>query len=501
MARTQLSMWKTLFTQHPSHEPTLQGRLRTMIVKAILDGVITPGTILPSSRELSNLLQVSRNTVSLVYQQLSDQQYLEAKPRSGYVVQAMATLLPSSHQDGLRNSQAVAWNARFHKRISELPNISKPANWQDYPFPFIYGQFDVSMFPAREWRECAIQALRASAVRDWASDRIDQDDTQLIAQIQQRVLPTRGIWVSKDEILVTAGAQQANYILSEILFDSHTVLGLEEPGYPDVRNIYSSHGAVIQPIKVDANGLRLSAQLALCDYVYVTPSHQCPTAVTLPEDQRLRLIEAAKEQDFIIIEDDYDSDLNFDSQPARALKSLDEHGRVIYVGSLSKTIAPGLRAGYMVADPALIREARAVRRLMMRHPPMNNERTLALFLSLGHYDMLLRRLTKAYNQRIQKLSAAIRRELPQWTFSEPKGGAALWVQGPVNCSMTYLAKKALDSGVIIEPGNIFFDKPNGKFAARHARLGVASIHESRIDEGIRVLAQVVRQASRDGETA
>ena len=494
-------MWKALFSQIPIHEPTLQARLRTMIVKAILDGVITPGTVLPSSRALSDLLQVSRNTVSLVYQHLADQQYLQARARSGYVVQASAALhalQPSPAQASNPPASTVAWQSRFRKLLSELSNISKPANWQDYPFPFIYGQFDSSLFPAREWRECATQALRATAVRDWASDRIDQDDEQLIQQIQQRVLPTRGIWVSKEEILVTAGAQQANYILAEILFDAQTVLGLEEPGYPDVRNIYSSHGAVIHPIQVHEQGLDISSDLSHCDYVYVTPSHQCPTAVTMPEEQRLKLVEAAASKDFVIIEDDYDSDLNFDSRPSRALKSLDTRGRVIYVGSLSKTIAPGLRAGYMVADPALIREARSARRLMMRHPPMNNERTLALFLSLGHYDMLLRRLTKTYNHRLHCLAESLQRVLPQWRFAKPLGGSSLWVQGPEHCSMTVLAKNALAQGVIIEPGNIFFNNPHSPFAARHARLGVASIHESKIDAGIRQLAQVIQQVNQSG---
>ncbi|MCX8522278.1 MAG: PLP-dependent aminotransferase family protein [Rhodoferax sp.] len=492
-------MWKELFSQHPIHEPTLQGRLRSMIVKAILDGVISPGTVLPGSREMSHLLQVSRNTVSLAYQHLADQQYLQARARSGYVVQASAALQPSPAQASKPTASTVEWQSRFRKLLSELSNISKPANWQDYPFPFIHGQFDSSLFPAREWRECAMQALRASAVRDWASDRIDQDDEQLIEQIQQRVLPSRGIWVSKEEILVTAGAQQANYILADILFDAHTVLGLEEPGYPDVRNIYSSHGAVIHPIQVNGQGLDIDSDLSHCDYVYVTPSHQCPTAVTMPEARRLKLVEAAASNDFVIIEDDYDSDLNFDSRPAPALKSLDNSGRVIYVGSLSKTIAPGLRAGYMVADPVLIREARSARRLMMRHPPMNNERTLALFLSLGHYDMLLRRLTKTYSHRIHCLAEALQRVLPEWRFTRPQGGASLWVQGPEHFSMTDLAKTALQQGVIIEPGHIFFNHPQSSFAARHARLGVASIHESKIDAGIRQLAQVIQHCKQSGQ--
>lgn len=493
MPRTQLFMWKTLFQQHASDELTLQVRLRTMIVRAILDGILTPGAVLPSSRELATLLKVSRNTVTLAYQHLADQAYIEAKPRSGYQVTVKAAPKIDAERSALAQLHAPDWQQRLPRQLWTLPNIRKPRNWQDYPYPFIYGQFDASLFPAREWRECAIQALRATAVRDWACDRIDQDDAQLVAQIQQRILPARGIWVSKEEILVTAGAQQANYILADVLFGHNTVLGLEEPGYPDVRNIYSSHGAVIKPLKLDGSGLDLRSDFSACDYLYVTPSHQCPTTMAMPENKREFLLQSAIRNDFVIIEDDYDSELNFDSQPLRALKSMDKDGRVIYVGSLSKTIAPGLRVGFMVADPELIREARAARRLMMRHLPTNNERALALFLSLGHHDMLIRRLTTAYDRRLGVLAKALSRDLPQWKFKAPQGGSALWIEGPAGLSMNALAERALDLGVVVEPGNIFFDRPQSKNALRHLRMGVASINESVIEAGVSLLARVARQ--------
>lgn len=484
-------MWTTLFSHQTTHEPTLQGRLRTLIVRSILDGILTPGAVLPSSRELSKLLGISRNTVTLAYQHLADQAYLEVRPRSGWRVSHKAAIQPKQDIEQQTIATPPDWSKRLPRKLWTLPNIRKPANWQDYPYPFIYGQFDASLFPAREWRECVIGALRATAVHDWAIDRIDQDDSRLVEQIQQRTLPARGIWVSKEEILVTAGAQQANYILAEILFSPGIGLGLEEPGYPDVRNIYSSRGATVYPLKVGPEGVDLHGPFK--DYVYVTPSHQCPTTVTMPEENRRRLLEMAIREDFVIIEDDYDSELNFDRLPVRALKSMDQSGRVIYVGSLSKTIAPGLRVGFMVAAPALIREARAARRLMNRHPPTNNERALALFLSLGHHDMLIRRLTKAYERRLAALSEAMRYHLKDWRFSSPTGGSALWVQAPPGVSMNQVAREALTLGVVIEPGGIFFSRPHSHLAQRHARLGVASIQESLIPSGIQRLAEAARR--------
>jgi GntR family transcriptional regulator / MocR family aminotransferase len=489
--RIQIEMWQRLFAKQTQTGPTLQERLRAMVVQAILDGLLAAGSALPSSREMAQTLKVSRNTVTLAYSHLVDHGYLLALPRSGFsVLERGPTQIPLD--DKRRSAQTPPlWEQRIKHSLSELRNIHKPADWQNYPYPFIYGQFDSSLFPTRAWRECCINALRATAVRDWASDRIDQDDTVLIEQLQQRVLPMRGIWASRDEILVTMGAQHANYILAEILVGQNTVLGLEDPGYPDVRNIFSSRGARIQPLHVSPKGISAQTPFEECDYVYVTPSHQCPATVTMPPERRLALLEQAIAKDVVIIEDDYDSELNFVGKPSAAIKSLDQSGRVIYVGSLSKTIAPGLRAGFLVADRDLVREARAVRRLMMRHPPTNNERALALFLGLGHHDTLVRKLTRVYQERIEILGAALRHYLPDWTFELPPGGSAIWVRGPKGLNMDALLERAKHVGVLLEPGSIFFADPRHRNAARYARMGIASIATDKIRQGVAALARVI----------
>jgi GntR family transcriptional regulator/MocR family aminotransferase len=219
-------------------------------------------------------------------------------------------------------------------------------------------------------------------IRNWAADMVDRDDPLLIEQIQARLLPRRGIFANPDEIIVTLGAQNALYMLATLLMAKGMKVAMEDPGYPDARSIFRLAGAEVHGVPVDNDGIVTSSIPDDARFVFVTPSHHCPTMVPLSTERRQDLLSRAARNSQIIIEDGYDSQL-IDEAPQQALKSLDRSGRVIYVGSMSKTLAPGLRMGYIVAPAELVAELRALRRFMLRHPPANNQRAVALFLSLG----------------------------------------------------------------------------------------------------------------------
>src|SRR5262249_32746782 len=153
----------------------------------------------------------------------------------------------------------------------------------------------------------------------------------------------------------------------DLLVSEQLIVGIENPGYPDARNIFSCRTRQLRPLPIDENGLLIRPELRGCNYIYATPSYQSPTTATMPMDRRLEFLQLADSEDFVIIEDDYESEMRFSSTPSPALKSLDQNARVIYVGSLSKTLAPGLRLGFIVASSQLIDELRALRRLMIRH--------------------------------------------------------------------------------------------------------------------------------------
>lgn len=449
----------------PTSTASLQAQIREMLVSAILDGHIPGGDALPSCRRLATQLGVARNTVVIAYQQLVDQGYLIAHERSGYYVNQDILVGRVTESRPIKDIATAApdWVRRLKLRPSLQRNIVKPRDWQKYPYPFIYGQFDAALFPIADWRECAREALSVTAIRDWARDRVDSDDPLLIEQLHTRVLPRRGVWATPEEILVTVGAQHALYLLANLLIDDDSTVGIEDPGYPDARNIFDIRTSRVVGLPVDELGLMIDPRLDGCDCIYVTPSHQFPTTVTMPLARRHELLRHAADCDFVIIEDDYENETNFVGDPTPALKSLNENDRVIYVGSLSKTLAPGLRLGYMVGPVPLIREARA-----------------------------LRRLSHAFRDRWQAMGDALTRYLPDSARVPSFGGTSYWVKGPAGLDAKLLERKAREQGILIEAGDVHFlsDQP----PLNYFRLGFSSIQVDRIEPGIRKLADLIHES-------
>lgn len=477
---------------------SLQTQLRRHLMDAILDGRLPPDSPLPSSRGLAQALGVSRNTVVLAYQALADEGFLVSRERVGYFVNPEVTeertaADPAASQaapPAAANWNAVDWQRRLKVRPSEFDHIRKPKNWRRVPYPFIYGQVDPKLFPVAAWRMCSRQALSLLAIESWTEDSFVEDDPLLVEEIRTRVLPRRGVRAAPDEILITLGAQNALFLIAQLLAGRQTRLGFEDPGYVDARNIFAMTGAEIIPLPVDENGMQVDERLTACDCVYVTPSHQAPTTVTMPLERRVKLLELANRHDVSLIEDDYEPEANFISAPTPALKSMDKEHAVVYVGSFSKSLAPGLRIGFLVAPADLIREARLLRRLALRHPPTNNQRTLALFISGGYYEALIHRLQRAYRERWQAMGEALARHLPECVATPSFGGTSYWIRGPEALDADRLALEALRAGIIVETGSMHFcsDPP----PRNYFRLGFSSIEAARIEPGIAKLAGVVR---------
>jgi GntR family transcriptional regulator/MocR family aminotransferase len=497
---TRTPQWEQLF-QMPAKAAgmSLQASLRACIVQAILKGQLTAATVLPSSRELSHLLRLSRNTVTAAYQQLMDDGYLESRLRSGVRVahnaRPQAVDLALASVDPFRGPQGSAaaapdWRARVLRSRSADRSLAKPERWQNYPYPFVYGASDAKSFPIEGFRECCALTISRAQLPVWTHDLESADVPQLVEQIRQRVLPARGVFALPEEILITCGSQHAYSLLSEALFDTATRVGLEEPGHPLARNSLAVRAPRLLPIAVDEEGLVVD-ELPALDYLFVTPSHQSPSTHVMSLERRQWLLRKAELQNFVIIEDDYEAENLYEGTPMPALKSLDTSGRVVYIGSISKALSPALRLGYVVASSALIAELRQTRHTMLRHPSAFLQQAYAMYLSLGHHETHARRVNAEMLQRLACAGVALQQHLPTFLFLQPRGGASLWVQAPAHMDSAELALVAQQFGVLIEPGAAFFMQP--PTPCPFFRLRISSIALNQIDAGIAALARAVHK--------
>ncbi|MCH2163840.1 MAG: PLP-dependent aminotransferase family protein [Marinovum sp.] len=476
----------------PHTSGTLQARIQQMIAEFVLSGRLRRGDKLPSSRKLAEHLGVSRITVTLAYTELLANDYLMSKGRSGYFVSENAPD-PPEFQRTMQRKDAVDWARALPVRIASQATALKPADWQSYRYPFVYGQTDPSLFDHGNWRLCALQALGARDFTALTSDYHDADDPQLVDFLIRQTLPRRGIHAAPEEVLVTLGAQNALWLAAQVLLSQRRTAAIEEPGYPALRDILTLSRCHLEPVRADARGLPPEDIPPDTDVVFCTPSHHCPSAATMPLERRTKLLERARENDWLIVEDDYEFEIAGPENPFPALKSLDSEGRVVYVGSFSKSLFPGLRLGYLVAAEPVIREARALRATTLRHPPGHLQRTAAYFLARGHYDALVRRMSRALSNRRRAMLAGIAKHGLKIAGTGSTGGSALWMRAPEYICTEALAETLRAHGVLIEPGRSFFGRADAP--RNFYRLGYSSINEARIAPGLARIAAVIDAAA------
>lgn len=470
---------------------TLQTRVQQMIASGILSGRFEQGEKLPSTRKLAEYLGVSRITVSLAFTELQSNDYLISKDRSGFYVSKNAPPPPSfSEKIGVRDT--VDWSKMIGQRFSIENWPAKPQNWSSFPFPFIYGQTDPSLFDHSNWRQCALMALGAKDFSSLTSDYYDQDDIELIEFILRHSLPRRGITASTDQVLVTMGAQNALWLATQVLLNQRRTAAIENPSYPPLRDILDQSRCHVKAVNLDHYGLIPDQIPKETSVIFTTPSHQCPTTITMPLNRRQQLLETASKLNALVVEDDYEFEISSKKSASPALKSLDSDGRVIYVGSFSKSLFPGLRLGYLVGSAPFISEARALRASVLRHPPGHIQRTAAHFLRLGHYDALINRMAKQYSIRRSTMAAAIKKyQLEIAGNSSPEGGSSFWMKAPKDLDTEILAKSLMKNGVLIEPGKNFFAPPNQ--LENYYRLAFSSINEEKIEGGIKLVADFIKK--------
>ena len=475
------------------HPLGVRDQIHAGISGLISNGLLRKGAKLPSCRALARSLDVSVNSVLGAYSRLLDDGVISSKQRSGYFVALEVNRLEAREASDSDKSPNIVERITRRGLPSKAGCISRPSNWPDYKYPFVCNQIASNRFPLAEWRECSRLALNMRDLSRWTGDNQYLDSETFLEQICTRLLPSRGISAHPDNVLVTMGAQQAIFVVATLFRGFGRVVAMEDPGYADARNIFEQTFDEVRFIPVDDEGLIVDERLVGCDLVYVTPNRQFPTVVSMSPSRKKLLLEMAEREDFLIIEDDYEGDMDFNPSSLPPLYSGLAQGRVIYAGSLSKSLAPGLRLGYLVAQQSLVREARALRGMMIRHPPHVLQHTASLFLRFGYHDGLRSRLHEAFSQRWTVASNLVSELFPDFEVQYEFGSTNFFFRSREGHNAREVAEIARGNDVILEPSAPCFSDPA---KGEHTfRLGVSAVRTSLIEPGLKILRQAIDTCS------
>lgn len=454
-------------------------RIYRELLDAVLDGRLRPGERLPPTRELARRLNVSRNTVTVAYDQLTAEGFLVGRVGAG-------TYVCTQPVSATRVRTAPAGrDVRPRPLWESIPDVAEQVTPPVYDFR--PGTPDPRLFPMDTWRRLVARELRSSVLgsADYAEPA---GHAGLRAAIARHVGVSRSVHAGAEDVLVTQGAQQALDLIGRVLIEPGDRVAVEEPGYRPARQLFRSLGARVTGVPVDAEGLDVAALPAGTRLVYVTPSHQFPLGTPMSLARRTALLAWAERNDAVVIEDDYDSEYRFSGRPLEPLQSLDRGGRVVYVGSFSKTLLPMLRLGFLVAPASLRPALRNAKQLTDWHGDLTAQGALASFIDQGLLTRHIRKTTREYAGRHATVMAALRDRLATWLRPIPSAAGlhlcARLAPGTA-VDLAEVVARARDRGVGI-------DELAGYCGENPARaglvIGYGAIRSTQIDEGLRRLA-------------
>ncbi len=465
---------------------------------AILSGELFPGKRLPASRFLAEQLGVSRTTIVNTYDQLLAEGYLESKTGAGTFVAAhlpeefLSTLDVERQKNQTETPKRDLKLSRYGKNVfEESPTIlrNSPAT---PAIAFQHGLAAVDEFPFDLWTKLASKIYR-TLPRDRFGYGEPAGFYPLRASVAAHLKSARAVNCSPEQIIITTGAQHAFDLIGRVLLEPGAEVLIENPCYTGAKQAFQSFEAKLVPMPVDENGFNLSATLKKnrkARLACVTPSHQFPLGVTMSLSRRLQLLEWAQKAQSWIIEDDYDSEFRYAGRPLASLQGLDRNGRVLYIGTFSKTIFPALRLGCLVVPQDLVQVLTAVRALNGSHSPLIDQATLAEFITEGHFARHIRRMRRLYEERQEILISEAKKHLAGF-LEIKKSVSGMHVIGWLNEGVkdSLVAEKAAALGVktsAVSSYSLTKWQQHGGLV-----LGYTAIGEKQIKKGIKQLARAM----------
>lgn len=467
--------------------PSLAARVASLVVAEIRRGRLAPGQRLPGTRALARSLEVDRETVVRAFAELVAEGWLEARPQSGTYVASALPERTIGRAEGAR--RAVPARAAFPRSIVRVIDPER------VPAGAVYlggGVPDVRLVPREAFARAYRRILRTSP-----RTRLDYGDARgeptLRRALRTMLAEDRAIATDDEGLLVTQGSQHAVDLVARALVRPGDRVAIEDPGYVPIRETFRLAGATLVPIPVDARGLDVAALERACHeapirLVYVTPHHQYPTMAVMAPERRAALLALARTRRFAIVEDDYDHEFHFEGRPVLPIASADAHGSVVYVGSLSKMLAPGLRLGFVVPPRDLLAALVSVRFASDRQGDHAKEAAVASLIDDGELARHVRRARRVYLARRDFLREGLGRALgDRVSIEERSGGLALWAR--VEGDLAGLRRRTLERGVFFFIGRDF---TLDRRPLPYARFGFGSLDERELGRALTVLARAAR---------
>ncbi len=482
----------------------LRFQLYTQLRNLMKEGYLRPGFKLPSSRVLADELGVSRKTVREAYTQLHTEGYIESHDRSGtFVRMELEELEASKVLRTVKIGQAKQAKTfpKVAEKLSAYGNFAKSKRSagfslsDDVEISFLLNNSDVSNLPITQWAEVMNRELKRVDPSMLLQDPDPCGYLPLRRAIARYVLPNREVSCSEDQVVILSGYVQAMDLIARIHCESGDSVVFEDPCVPELRNTFLAYGVEALSIPVDSNGVSIEGLLSLSGKIErlkvaaVTPCHQLPTGAVLPLKRRVQLLDWARENGVLLIEDDYDSEFVSEGRPIPALKSSDSSDNVLYLGSLKRLLFPSISVSFLVVPVSLLNVYSKAAELSTNQPPVRFQAALANFISQGFLGRHLRRMKALYNQRRQALLQAIKLHIPNANVRGSSVGLHIVISVDSEQSDAELVKAARDKGVAIESTRRYYLKrpPKGEFI-----LSFSELNDEGIEEGVKRLAEVFK---------
>jgi GntR family transcriptional regulator / MocR family aminotransferase len=460
----------------------LQRQIYQQWREAILTGRFRAGERVPSTRELATFLKVSRGTVSEAWEQLIAEGYLDAVQGSGTFVcpelpDRMVIARPISSSKGCGEGKVRL--SRYSARLTgDSHRISRP----DAEIRFSSGIPDREHFPFALWRRLVGQPMRKMAPAVFNYIERSAGDPNLREEIAAYVSRLRAVRCCSGQIIIVSGSQQGLDLCARLMIETGDEVGFENPGYKGARCVFAAYGARLRPLPIDASGAVLRGLNRKARLVYVTPSHQYPTGVSMSVARRLELIEWAKLSGAVIVEDDYCSEYRYSGPPFPSLQGMASGAAVIYIGTFSKVMFPGLRIGYIISPVSLVPLFMRAKWLADTQTPMLEQAALAKFLGEGHMERHIRRMRRLYGLRREALLDALSKHFGDRAHVM---GDAAGMHAMVRFEDKSIRRKALRNKVeLVSADDYYLTRPPGN----EFIFGFSALPERTIREGIRRLA-------------